>query len=46
MFNEICVSSAYSFVSNKLRVIYGIHDVYRFTVGVVKVVVAMDGFLV
>ena len=46
MFNEVCVASAYSFVSKKLRVNSGIHDVYRVTVGVVKVAVAICGFLV
>ena len=45
MFNEICVSSAYSFVSKKLRVNYGMFDVYRVTAGVVKVAVDIYGFL-
>ena len=38
MFNEVCVSSAYSFVSKKLKVNYGIFDLYRVTAGVVSVV--------
>ena len=42
MFNEVCVSSAYSFVSCKLRVNHGTLDMYRVTAGVVKVAV---GFL-
>ena len=46
MFNEVCVSSAYSFVSKKLRVNNGILYVYRMTAGVVKVAVAICGFLV
>ena len=46
MFIEVCVSSAYSFVSKKLRVNYGILDMYRVTAGVVKVAVAICGFLV
>ena len=46
MFNEVCASSAYSFVSKKLKVNYGILDVYRMTAGVVKVAVAIWGFLV
>ena len=45
MFNEVCVSSTYSFVSEKLGVNYGILDVYRMTAGVVKVAVAICGFL-
>ena len=39
--NEVCVSNAYSFVSKKLRINYGILDVYRVTSGVVKVAVAV-----
>ena len=46
VFNELCVSSAYSYVSKKLRVDHGILDVYRVTAGVVKVAVAICGFLV
>ena len=46
MFNEFCVSSAYSFVTNKLRVNYGILDAYWVTAGFVKVAVAICGFLV
>ena len=46
MFNEVCVSSAYSIVCRKLRVNYGILDVYRVTAGVVKVAEAIYGFLV
>ena len=51
MFNSLLcsmksVSSAYSFVSKKLRVNYGILDVYRVTTGVVKVAVGICGFLV
>ena len=46
MFNEVCASSAYSFVSKKLRVNYGILYMYRVTAGVVKVVVAICRFLV
>ena len=45
VFNEVCASSAYSFVCFKLRVDYGIIDVYRVTAGVVKVNVAICGFL-
>ena len=41
MFNEVCVSSAYAFVSKKLRVNYGIFDMYRMTTGVVSVAVAI-----
>ena len=40
VFNEVYVSSAYYFVSMKLRVNYIILDVYRMTAGVVKVAVA------
>ena len=40
MFNEVCGSSANSFVSKKLRVNYGILDEYRATAGAVKVAVA------
>ena len=40
------VSSAYSSVSEKLRVNYGIFDVYRVTAGVVNVAVAICRFLV
>ena len=39
--NDVSFSSAYSFSSRKLRVNYGILDVYRVTAGVVKVVVAI-----
>ena len=46
MFNEVCVSSAYSSVSEKLRVNYGILDMYRVTADVVKVSVAICAFLV
>ena len=46
MFNEVCVSRAYSFVSKKLSVGYEIRDVYRVTAGVVKVAVAISEFLV
>ena len=46
MFDEVCVSCAYTFVSKKLRVNYGILDVFWMTAGVVKVVVAIRGFLV
>ena len=41
MFNEVCVYSAYSFVSKKLRANYGILDVYQMTAGVVKVAVGL-----
>ena len=41
MFNEVSISSAYSFVSTKLRVNCGILDVHRITAGVVKVAVAI-----
>ena len=40
MFNDVCGSSANSFVSKKLRVNYGIVDVYRATAGAVKVAVS------
>ena len=46
MFNKFSVSSAYSFVSKKLRVNYGILDAYWVTAGVVKVAVAICEFLV
>ena len=46
MFNEVSVSSAYSFVSKKLRVNYRILDVYQVTASVVKVTVAICEFLV
>ena len=46
MLNGVSVSSAYSFVSMKLRANYGIIDVYMVTAGVVKVAVAIRGFLV
>ena len=46
VFNEVCVSGAYSFVSGKLRVNYGILDVHRVTAGVVKVAVAICRLLV
>ena len=46
MINEVSVSSAYSFVSKKLRVNYGIFHMYRVTAGVVKVAVDICGFLV
>ena len=46
MFNGVCVSIAYSFVSKKLRVNYGILDVHLVTADVVKVAVAICGFLV
>ena len=46
MFKEVCVSSAYSLVSLKLRVNYGIPDMYRVTAVVVKVAVAICEFLV
>ena len=42
MFNEVCVSSAYSCASKKFGVNYGILDVYSVTTGVVRVSV---GFL-
>ena len=45
MFNDVSVSSAYSFASKKLRVIYVIIDVYRVTVGVVKVAIAICVFI-
>ena len=45
VFNEVCVSSAYSFVSKKLRVNYGILDVYRVTACIVKVAVDICEFL-
>ena len=41
MYNDVSFSSAYSFSSRKLRVNYGIPDVYRVTAGVVKVAVAI-----
>ena len=43
MFNEVGVSSEYSFSSKKLRVNYGIIDVHQVTSGVVKVAVAICG---
>ena len=46
VFNEVCVSSAYYFASMKLKVNYGILNVYRVTAGVVKVAMAICGFLV
>ena len=46
MFNEVCISSAYSFVFMKLRVNYGILHMYRVAGGVVKTAVAICGFLV
>ena len=46
VFNEACVSNAYSFVSLKLRVNYGIVYMYPLTAGVVKVALAICGFLV
>ena len=46
MFNEVCVSIAYSFVSKKMRVNYGILDVHRVIASVVKVAVAICGFIV
>ena len=45
VFNDVCVSSAYSFASKKLRVNYGILDMYRVIAGVVKVAVAICGYL-
>ena len=45
MFNEVCVSSTCSFASKKLRVNYVIPDMYRLTAVVVKVAVAICGFL-
>ena len=46
MFNEVNVYNAYSSVSKKLRDNYGILDMYRLKVGVVKVAVAICGFFV
>ena len=46
MFTEVCVSSAYSFECEKLRVNYGILHAYRVTAGIVKVAVGICGFLV
>ena len=46
VFNEVCTSSAYSHVSKKLSVNYGILCVYQVTASVVKVAVAICGFLV
>ena len=39
VFNEISVPGTYSFISNKLRVNYGIPYAYRLTAGVMKVAV-------
>ena len=46
VFNEECVSGAYSFVCKKLRVDYGILYVCRVTAGAVKDALPICGFLV
>ena len=45
MFNEVFVSIAFSFVSKKLRVNYGILDVHQVTAGVVKLAMSSKDYV-